>query len=195
MFFRFTLTKLLSLPLDIPALMMHTWINHTVRQTAAHSMIMQIRETPLCHAISTTACFLAAASMIIRRSAMACATDMHHWAATMGSFARDSFFTKLILKIKLPAHGGQANEHQAHGCTEELSSKRATCTWLNKEAQRYSCILPLCVLVISICIACSIVCTLTHTRSFSFLSFLHFLSLESCLQHWMFRFYVSHIVL
>lgn len=89
--FHFTLTELLSLPLDILALMIHTWINHTARQTAAYSMIMQIRETPLGHAISTTACFLAVASMIIRRSAMVCAKDMHHWAATMRSSARDLF--------------------------------------------------------------------------------------------------------
>ena len=94
--FYFTLTELLSLPLDIPALMIHTWINHTARQTAAHSMIMQNREAPLGHAISTTACFLTAASMIIRRTAVICATDMHRWAATIWSPAR-----KLISPPKL----------------------------------------------------------------------------------------------
>ena len=97
--FHFTLTELLSLPLDIPALMIHTWINHTVRQTAAYYVIMQIRETALGHAIPAPACFLNAASGIIRSSALACATDMHHWVTTIRSLTRVSFLTKLIMKM------------------------------------------------------------------------------------------------
>lgn len=79
-------------------------------------MIMQIRETPLGHAISMTACFLAAASMIIRRSAMVCATDMDHRATTIRSFTRDLFLTKLIVKITLPVANteGHTKEHQAN---------------------------------------------------------------------------------
>lgn len=97
--FHSTLNELVSLPVDIPALMIHTWINHAVRQTAAYYVIMQIREMPLGRAIPTPACFLNAASRIIRSSAPACATDMHHWVATIRSLTRVSFLTKLIMKM------------------------------------------------------------------------------------------------
>lgn len=147
--FHSTLTELLSLPLDIPALMIHTWINHTARQTAAYSMIMQNRETPLGHAISTTACFLTAASMIIRRSAMGCATDVHHWAATIWGSARDLFLQTLMLIIKLPEANpeGQATEHQAEhtGTCRTCPTAEQFFTRLEKELQRYGDISCLCI--------------------------------------------------